>query len=590
MRWLLTMGSVCLMLALAAPAADAQLHPEIIAEGLSNPVAFVQDPASNSRFFIVQQGGLIRVLDNGQLLQTPLLDLTTAIKSDGEQGLLGMAFPPNASTTGRFFVYFTEPRPGDFAGNDLVIARFRRSSPTAATADPASRFDLIWPNNLPYIPHPTNGNHNGGNLIFGPDGYLYIGTGDGGGGNDPPNNAQNPTSLLGKMLRIDVNVADSHPTGYTIPPGNPFIGTPALQEIWAFGLRNPWRYGFDDIGAGATGALIIGDVGQDNREEVDYEPAGSGGRNYGWSIREGMIATPGVTGRVPAYLPLTNPLFDYSRTIGHAITGGYVYRGTQLPAAYHGRYFVADSVTGLVASVGLSINPATREAVVTDALDHSAELGATVGSVVSFARDRDGELYLVTFAGEVFRIASADTPAAPTGLRSSIAGRTVTLSWTPPSTGPTPTGYRLEAGSSQGAANLATLATDATPSITVPGVGDGTYFVRVRGERNGVAGPASADVQVVVAGCPAPTAPGGLTSSVSPARIVTLTWGSVAGATGFIVEAASAPGGPVIASLPVGSTTAVSVPAPPGTYYVRVRALNGCGPGQASNEVTVQVP
>ena len=223
MRWLLTVGSVCLMLAAVAPAADAQLRPQIVVQGLSNPVAFVQDPTSNSRFFIVQQGGLIRVLDNGQVLQTPLLDLTTAIKSGGEQGLLGMAFPPNAATTGRFFVYFTD-RPGDSGGNDLVIARFRRSSPTAATADAASRFDLIWSNNLPFIPHPSNSNHNGGNLVFGPDGYLYIGTGDGGSGNDPPNNAQNPMSLLGKMLRIDVNVADSHPTGYTIPPGNPFVG------------------------------------------------------------------------------------------------------------------------------------------------------------------------------------------------------------------------------------------------------------------------------------------------------------------------------------------------------------------------------
>ena len=318
MRWLLTVGSVCLMLAAVAPAADAQLRPQIVVQGLSNPVAFVQDPTSNSRFFIVQQGGLIRVLDNGQVLQTPLLDLTTAIKSGGEQGLLGMAFPPNAATTGRFFVYFTKTRPGDSGGNDLVIARFRRSSPTAATADVASRFDLIWSNNLPFIPHPSNSNHNGGNLVFGPDGYLYIGTGDGGSGNDPPNNAQNPMSLLGKMLRIDVNVADSHPTGYTIPPGNPFIGTPAFPEIWAFGLRNPWRYGFDDVGAGATAALIIGDVGQGAREEVDYEPAGAGGRNYGWSIREGTIATPGVTGRTPAYLPLTNPLLDYPRTIGRS--------------------------------------------------------------------------------------------------------------------------------------------------------------------------------------------------------------------------------------------------------------------------------
>ena len=147
-------------------------------------------------------------------------------------------------------------------------------------------------------------------------------------------NAQNPESLLGKMLRIDVNVPDSHPTGFGIPPDNPFLdGQPvaALGEIWDFGLRNPWRYNFDDFGSGATGALLIGDVGQGAREEIDYEPAGSGGRNYGWVLREGTIATPGIDpndpARQPAYLPLTNPLFDYARTIGRTVTGGFVYRG-----------------------------------------------------------------------------------------------------------------------------------------------------------------------------------------------------------------------------------------------------------------------
>jgi glucose/arabinose dehydrogenase len=591
MRWLPLIVRVSLVLALAASAAEAQLRPEIVAQGLSSPVAFVQDPISASRFFVVQQGGLIRVLDNGQLLPTPLLDVSAAIRTGGERGLLGMAFPPNAGSTGRFFLYFTKPRPGDPGGSDLVIARFRRSSPTIA--DPGSRFDLTWSNNLPYIPHPDNSNHNGGHLAFGPDGYLYIGTGDGGSGNDPLNNAQNPASLLGKMLRIDVNVADTDPRGFAIPPGNPFVGTPALPEIWDFGLRNPWRYSFDDLGPGASGALIIGDVGQNAREEVDYEPAGAGGRNYGWVLREGTIATPGIDPNDPrhpaAFLPLTEPLFDYPRDIGRAITGGYIYRGTQLPASYRGRYFVADSVTGLVASVGLAVNPTTREARVTDAIDHSAELGQTVGSIVSFARDRDGELYLVTFAGRVFRIVSSETPEPPSGLRADVAARTVTLTWVQPASGPAPTGYRLEAGSAPGAANLATVATGPTPSLTVPGVADGTYYVRVRSERNGVIGSPSADVQVVVVGCPLLSSPSAPTPAVS-GGIVTLTWDGVASATGYIMEAASTPGGSTIAALVVGPVTSISVPAPRGQYFVRVRAINGCGPGAPSAETTVVVP
>ena len=345
-----------LLLVLAVQPAAAQLRTQVVAQGLSNPVAFVPDPTSASRFFIVEQGGLIRLLDNGVL--TTFLDLRPpAIRYGGEEGLLGMAFTPDAATSGRFFVNFTSP------DGNIVVARFRRSPANAPTVAPSSRFDLIWPGNTPYIPHPGAGNHNGGHLAFGPDGYLYIGTGDGGGGNDESNNAQNPQSLLGKMLRIDINVADAHPTGYTIPPDNPFVdGQPiaARHEIWSFGLRNPWRYSFDDLGVGATRALVIGDVGQSAREEVDYEPAGAGGRNYGWSMREGTIATPGVSAsKRPAYLPLTNPLFDYPRTIGRAITGGYVYRGTQLPAAYRGRYFVGDSSTSIVGSVGIRLDPAT---------------------------------------------------------------------------------------------------------------------------------------------------------------------------------------------------------------------------------------
>lgn len=586
MRAISLVGAVCAALVLAAVPTSAQLRTQLVAQGLSAPVAFVPDPTSTTRFFVVQQGGLIRVLENGVLLPTPLLDLRPpVILAGGEQGLLGMAFAPDAATSGRFFVNFTSP------SGDIVVARFRRSPATASTADPGSRFDLVWPGNQRVIPHPRNTNHNGGHLAFGPDGYLYIGTGDGGGFNDPDNNAQDPFSLLGKMLRIDVNVPDNHPTGYRIPSDNPFVDAQplaALGEIWAFGLRNPWRYSFDDRGPGATGALIIGDVGQGAREEVDYEPAGSGGRNYGWSIREGTIATPGITMRTPAFQPLVNPLFDYNRSIGQAITGGYVYRGSQLPAAYRGRYFVGDSSSSIVASVGLSINPATREAVVVDAIDHTAELGGSLGGVISFGRDHEGELYVLTFS-RILKIVAADTPGAPSALGATVAGRTVQLQWSPPAGGAAVTGYRLEAGSAPGAANLAVFATGTTPGLGVGDVPDGTYFVRVRGLRGDVAGPPSNEVQVVVAACPLPGPPGGL-ARIGSGSTVVLNWTAASGATSYRVEAGSAPGLANLASLDLGAALSLSTPAPPGVYYVRVRGLNGCGSGPPSADLVVRVP
>ncbi|MCC7034275.1 MAG: PQQ-dependent sugar dehydrogenase [Acidobacteria bacterium] len=574
--WVLVAG-------VAMPVA-AQLRTQVVAEGLSQPVAFVPDPTSATRFFIVQQGGLIRMLENGVL--TTFLDVRPpVIRTGGEEGLLGMAFAPDAATSGRFYVNFTSP------DGDIVVARFTRTPANAPTADPASRFDLIWPGGVPHIAHPGNTNHNGGHLAFGPDGYLYVGTGDGGGGNDPDHNAQDPQSLLGKMLRIDVDVPDGHPTGYQIPPDNPYLdGQPiaALAEIWAFGLRNPWRYSFDDLGPGATGALIIGDVGQGAREEVNYEPAGAGGRNYGWRLREGTIATPGVPTSPPAaYVPLANPLFDYERTIGRAVTGGYVYRGTQLPAAYRGRYFVADSMTSAFGSVGLGGDPATGEATVTDVIEHTAELGGPLGGIVSFGRDRDGELYLATFAGRILKIVAAGAPDAPTALHASVSARDVTLAWTPPVTGAAPTSYRLEAGSSRGASDLAVFTTGPSPSVSVAGVPDGSYFVRVRGMANGATGAPSNEVEVVVA-C-APPAPAGLTPSVT-GDTVTLSWLPATGATGYVVEAGSSSGLADLATLAV-STSGLDVSSvPPGTYYVRVRATNACGVGAPSAEVVVSVP
>ena len=274
---------------------------------------------------VAQQNGRIRLVRDGTTSAADFIDLSSAIVAGGEQGLLGLAFPPDAAASGRFFVNFTN------RSGDTVVARLRRA--TATTGDPASRFDLRWggAGGAAFIAQPF-ANHNGGHLAFGPDGYLYIGLGDGGSGDDPGHRAQSPAELLGKMLRINVSVPDTHPIGYEVPADNPFVrGGPvaARPEIWSFGLRNPWRYSFDDPARGGTGALVIGDVGQNRFEEVDYEPPNRGGRNYGWRNREG--AHDNVTSRPPAYLPLAEPIHEYGRDSGASITGGIVYRGSALP-------------------------------------------------------------------------------------------------------------------------------------------------------------------------------------------------------------------------------------------------------------------
>ena len=244
-------------------------------------------------------------------------------------------------------------------------------------------------------------------MAFGPDGFLYIGMGDGGGSNDPDHLAQNPGSLLGKMLRIDVSVADSDAEGYNVPSSNPFLGQPGyLPEIWSFGLRNPWRWSFDDPSLGGTGAMVIGDVGQGSREEIDYEPSGAGGRNYGWRNREGFIDPGIVPFRPPAFQPLTDPIFDYPRTSGMSVTGGFVYRGTALGSTYRGRYFFADFVARRVWSIALNFAPGSSEPTASNLIDHTAELGgsAAIGNIASFGVDASGELYLASFNGTIIRI------------------------------------------------------------------------------------------------------------------------------------------------------------------------------------------
>ncbi len=382
-----------------ASAADAQLRSESIVAGLRFPVGVVVDPVDHSRLFVIEQAGLIRVVIDGRIVERPFLDLRGEIASGGERGLLGLAFSPDAESR-RFFVNFTN------RNGDTVVARFRRQADDLLVTDVETRFDLRWPDGRRYIEQPFS-NHNGGHLVFGPDGYLYIGMGDGGSGGDPFNNAQNPESLLGKMLRIDVNVDDADSRGYRIPEDNPFVaGNPifALPEIWAFGLRNPWQFSFDDMTRGGVGALVIADVGQDVREEIDFEPRGAGGRNYGWRLREGTRPYDGR--RPPAFEPLSEPIYDYGRDVGASITGGFIYRGTKLDPSYRGRYFFADFVDGRVFSLGLRLDEA-GEAAATDVFEHTNSLGgrAALGAISAFGVDGDGELLIVSYsAGRVLRI------------------------------------------------------------------------------------------------------------------------------------------------------------------------------------------
>ena len=382
-----------LLLAIGAPAvARQQIRAHLVASGLTHPVEFVQDPSNPAVQYIVEQEGRIRVLSNGALQGTDFLNLTGGIATGGEQGLLGLAFPTNYGASGRFYVFFTN------VIGDLVVSRFRRSSGNPLVADSGSRLDLMWSTNERWIDHPVNTNHNGGHLAFGPDGYLYVAVGDGGGGGDPSNNAQNLDSLLGKLLRIDVSVVDGETRGFAIPPTNPFIGR-GRPEIWDVGLRNPWKFSFDS----ATGALLIADVGQNDFEEINYEPAGSGGRNYGWSLREGLHAFD--PGKSAAFLPIEDPFHEYGRDLGRSVTGGFVSRGPSLGPAYNGRYFFADFFTR-VWSTALTPN-GSGGVIATDLRDHTADLG-TIGNISSFGVDAAGDVYLVSWSlGRIFRLSAS---------------------------------------------------------------------------------------------------------------------------------------------------------------------------------------
>lgn len=473
--------------------ASAQIAGVTIATELLNPVAVVADPTDRTTYLVVEQRGLIRVVRHGVVASEHFLDLRTEISAGGERGLLGLTLAPDYAESRRLFVNFTN------RSGDTVVARFRRHADNPLLADPSSRFDLLWPDGRRVIDQPFS-NHNGGHLAFGPDGYLYIGMGDGGSAGDPMNLAQHPQSLLGKMLRIDVNVPDEDRRGYRVPDDNPFVDgdpIPALPEIWAFGLRNPWRYSFDDWTRGGTSALTIGDVGQNTREEIDFEPFGAGGRNYGWRLREGRF--PYDARRPAAFLPLVEPIHDYGRSIGASITGGLIYRGAALDPMFNGRYFFADFVSGRVFSIGLHLDPVTGEATSDDEREHTEALGGrrTLGMVSSFGTDHDGEMLVVNYAaGTIIRIAPdfSIVPMAPQLITTTEEDR-VTARWQPASEGVVAAGYfleRVQAGSVL--ERLWVEATELTVPWTGTGVPGGTVpdCLRVRAvARSGLSGPPS---------------------------------------------------------------------------------------------------
>jgi hypothetical protein len=352
---------------LALPAAGAAVTTVKVGD-FDSPIFVTSPPGDPQRIFVVEKGGQIELLDG--LARKQFVDIGTKIVDGGEQGLLSMAFPADYATSGRFYVYYTAPRADDPTGSVLTIAEYRRSAGDPDAADPGSERIVLT------IDHPTNGNHNGGQLEFGPDGLLYLATGDGGSGNDPPNNAQNPASRLGKMLRIDPR-----------QPG-------AVPELHALGLRNPWRFSFDR----ATGDLVIGDVGQGAREEIDFAPKGTAaGANYGWSCREGLIDGPRTcTGS------FVDPVFDYDHGGGRcAITGGYVVRNHDLDSLF-GRYVYVDECGGDVRSAKLALPRVTDD----------AATGLTAPGVFSFGEDSCGHLYMARGSdGEVDLL--VDGPVTP---------------------------------------------------------------------------------------------------------------------------------------------------------------------------------
>jgi glucose/arabinose dehydrogenase len=350
----------------------AGIRLEEVVSGLQRPVHLTA-PDGDSRLFVVEQPGRIRIVRDGELVTEPFLDIVSKVESDGnEQGLLSVAFHPDYGSNGFFYVNYTD------ASGDTRVERYSVSGADPERADPASA-KLIIGYDQPY------GNHNGGHVLFGPDGMLYIPTGDGGAGGDPQGHGQNRNSLLGKILRIDVDGGDP----YAVPTDNPFVGQAGVRpEIWAWGLRNPWRVAFDE----QDGLLFVADVGQNAYEEISVIPDDDAGVNFGWNRMEARHCFP--SGSNCSQEGLTLPVVEYPRSQGISITGGFVYRGAAIPEL-QGRYVYADFGRDWIRSFRYEGGEARGD----------AELDVEgVSSISSFGRDSQGEMYVVSLAGRVYKL------------------------------------------------------------------------------------------------------------------------------------------------------------------------------------------
>jgi glucose/arabinose dehydrogenase len=350
------------------------LAAEVVVGGFSNP-AFLATPPGDSRLFVSDLDGRVWIIENGERLATPFLDISDDVRSGGEQGLLGFAFHPDYNTNGYFYVsYSVEP------DGDTQIERYSVSGdPNVAQPNP----DRV----IFTLDQPSS-NHNGGQITFGPDGMFYIALGDGGGGGDPGGNGQNPNTLLGSLLRIDVDGGNP----YSVPANNPFVGSAGMDEIWAYGLRNPWRFSFDRV----DGYIYIADVGQNTWEEVNAVASSTGGINYGWNTMEGMHCFGAGTCDMSG---LTLPVLEYDHLDGCSVTGGYVYRGAAM-LALQGHYFYSDWCAGFLRSFRLAGAAATDQ--------REWDVG-DIGRVLSFGEDDDGELYVLSGNGNVYRIVADES-------------------------------------------------------------------------------------------------------------------------------------------------------------------------------------
>ncbi len=358
--------------------AATTLNLEMVGANFSSPI-FLTSPNADNRLFIVEQGGKIKIIQNDTTLTVPYLDISPSIVSGGELGLLGLAFHPNYVSNGYFYVNYTAS-----INNQTYtkICRFKVDTTDSNLADISSEV-LLLQQLQPFD------NHNGGMLAFGPDGYLYAGFGDGGAGGDPNNNGQDGSTLLGSMIRIDIDSA----VPYAIPVDNPFVSDiSTLDEIWAIGIRNPWRFSFDRL----TGDLYIGDVGQQIIEEIDFQPSSSqGGENYGWRLKEGS-ACYNPSSNCASGVTLTEPIYDYTHNGTHcSVTGGYVYRGSCLPE-FSGMYFYADFCSATIWSFKYS------NGVLSDSTEYAPTIPQSL--IASFGEDSNGELYIISLNGNIYRI------------------------------------------------------------------------------------------------------------------------------------------------------------------------------------------